>query len=297
MAQASFLLQKAKKIIDPLDAELLLSHVTQKSREFFIAHPEYPVHFFSNLKFSSLVKKRKKNIPLAYLTGHKEFFGLDFLVNKQTLVPRPETEVLVQSVLSEIEESKIKNQELRVSVIDVGTGSGCIPISILKTLQKNTVSLPVQTFAIDISKQALKVAKKNAQKNKVGITFFHGNLLEPIIKNPDFARPGDQPESWPIIITANLPYLTQEQFDTEASIQHEPVSALVAEDHGLALYKKLLEQIHTFDLQNTAICLFLEIDPSQSSKIRTCINTLFPQAQVHIMKDLSGNDRVVKIKL
>lgn len=272
------LLNAAYQQVDKLDADLLLSFVLGKPREYFIINDDKPISNITKNKFNRLVKKRKLGIPLAYITGHKEFFGLDFLVNKHTLIPRPDTEILVEEVIK-----KINNEKL--ILIDVGTGSGCIPISIIKTSKH----LNLKTFAIDISKPALAVAKKNAKKHKVKIKFLHGNLLKPILNYklqiPDSA-----------VITANLPYLTEEQYQSEKSIQSEPKTALVAKNDGLALYEELLQQIKQFSkIYNLKTTTYFEIDPSQSEKITVLINKILPETKVEIKKDLAGRDRVVII--
>jgi len=273
-------IQKVSKLINRLDAELLLAHALNTPRAFLIAHGDEKMGTLARWKFHTLVQKRKRGIPLAYLTGHKEFYGLDFLVNKHTLVPRPDTELMVEEVMQEIKKSK--NQ---ITIIDVGTGSGCIPISILHTIRTSGLSVICKYYATDISKKALNIAKQNADKHNVHITFKHGNLLEPF--SPELRTLNSQ-----LIITANLPYLTQTQFDEEPSIQHEPHSALVAEHEGLALYEELLKQIKTYHLKPKT---YLEIDPSQTKKISNFITDIFPTAKIEIQKDLSGNDRVVKI--
>ena len=101
------LLQRANKIIDLKEAELLLAHVLKKPKEYIISHPETNVIFFASLKYKQLIKKRYKGLPIAYLTGHKEFFGLDFLVNKHTLIPRPDTEVLVDLAINHLQHSPL----------------------------------------------------------------------------------------------------------------------------------------------------------------------------------------------
>lgn len=265
------LLYFASNKIDKLDAEILLSHTLGKPREYILAHPEKKINLFKKINFKNYINRRKNNEPVAYITGHKEFFGLNFIVNKFTLVPRPETEIIVEEALKEMK----KNDYL---LVDVGTGSGCIPISISKN--KNT-----KAYATDISQKALKTAKKNAKKHNVSINFLHGNLLEPFIKL--------KKQKQNILITANLPYLTEEQFAKELSISREPKLALVAKEQGLFLYKELLKQIK--DFSNT-ICFF-EIDPLQTEKIKIIIKNTLPKSKIEILKDLSGNNRVVKINL
>jgi release factor glutamine methyltransferase len=161
----------------------------------------------------------------------------------------------------------------------------------------------LHTYATDISSGALRIAKKNAQRHGVDITFLRGNLLQPLLsKFPPFIRgrrraelaqaPEGQGE-FSLVITANLPYLTQEQFNSEPSIQDEPPSALVAGNHGLALYEELFKQIRLLIVHCS---LFLEIDPSQSATIRQLISQHCPNATVEIKTDLRGQDRVVCIE-
>ncbi|MDP2692552.1 MAG: peptide chain release factor N(5)-glutamine methyltransferase [bacterium] len=266
------LLQRANKIIPPLESEILLSSILKKPREYMLTHSDARVGYLKSYRFNNFVKKRNLGVPIAYLIGHKEFYGLDFEVNKYTLIPRPDTEILVENTISHIS----KNDTL----IDVGTGSGCIAISVLKK-KKNTA------YAIDISKRALTVAKKNARLHGVKINFLHGNLLQPLKhKNIKTLKH--------IIITANLPYLTKKQFSSEPSIQYEPKSALVADKQGLALYEALLNQIKSistsYKLQATS---YLEIDPSQTSEITLLIQKIFPEVKIEIKKDLAGHNRLV----
>lgn len=284
------LLKKTK--LSKLDAELLLAHVINKSREFVISHHNDHLTNLQKFKYSRLEKKRVNGVPLAYLTGHKEFFGLDFLANKHTLVPRPDTEILVEEVVQDIKnkESIVNGQLL---MVDVGTGSGCIPISIAKTIEQyNNVTMPT-IYATDISKPALQISKKNSNKHNVDITFLHGNLLEPIIKKFEILNLKSE-----IFITANLPYLTEEQFANEPSIQKEPKTALVAESDGLALYEELLKQMQSLSTNYKLQTInYFEIDPSQTEKIKGIIKKYFPETKIEIKKDLSGLDRLVKFEM
>lgn len=275
------------RIIDHHEAELLLAHTLGKPREFIVAHPEAKAGLFDYWKFKWLIHKRKKGVPIAYLTGYKEFYGMDFVVNRHVLIPRPETEVLVDAVLDQL---RVTSYELLVTFIDVGTGSGCIPISVIKTLKHESI----KAIGIDISKSVLKVARKNAEKHDVEIEFLQGNLLQPVLDNLTIR----QLDNSAIVITANLPYLTDAQYRDEPTIQHEPKSALVADDNGLALYEKLLQQVSFLIITyHLSLIFFLEIDPSQSSRITMLINNYFPSAKVEIKKDLAGRDRVACVHL
>ncbi|PIY93659.1 MAG: peptide chain release factor N(5)-glutamine methyltransferase [Candidatus Magasanikbacteria bacterium CG_4_10_14_0_8_um_filter_32_14] len=313
------LISTSSQRINQLDSEIILAHVLRKTREFLFANPEFEITFWQKIKFDNLVKQRQKNIPVAYLIGHKEFFGLDFFVNKNVLVPRPDTEIIVEQVLKEIQNSKVSakggsafgGKIQNLLLIDVGTGSGCIPISILDSLKKRNDEMsganfvtsvpdkfrpaqfvtPIQTIAIDISKKALCVAKKNVKKHNVEIEFLHGNLLKPIIKNLNL----NQFKS--MLITANLPYLTEKQFQDEPSIQHEPKLALVADNEGLALYEELLQQIkQLLSSIDCSLSTMFEIDPTQTDKIKILIKKYLPEANIEIKKDLAGLDRLVIIK-
>lgn len=277
-------LKKAVQKVDHIDAELLLAHTLRTTREYIISHRERRLSLFEYVKFYANVRKRAHHTPLAYITGSKYFFGYEFKVNKHTLVPRPDTEVLVEHALSILEE-KISKSDKKIILIDIGTGSGCILIAIIKLLAEKNLSTRVECFASDISSQALEVAKYNAEKLNTTIIFKKGNLFEPFLAM-DFS-------DTKLIITANLPYLTQAQFDEEASIQKEPHSALVADEYGFALYKQLFEQIKNAGLADAI--LLCEIDPAQKD---LCIKTapmILEAASVLIEKDYSGNDRVAVI--
>ncbi len=267
---------------------LLLTKASGKSKEWLLAHPEYK-NFWVLLKYNYYLHKFKKGVPVAYILGHKEFFGLDFLVNNHTLIPRPDTEILVDNVIDEI--SNFQYPISNILLIDVGTGTGCIPITILNKLQR-LQDLKINAIATDISKQALKVAKKNAKKHSVKINFLHGDLLSPILQSFNLAI------FQSVIIIANLPYLKEDWWVHEPSIQREPRLALVSDDEtGLYLYEKLLQQITEIKkIMDIGYWIFFEIDPRQSTQIFPLIQKYLPNASIEIIKDLSGFERVVKIK-
>ncbi len=292
-------LQKYASRLPTGEAEILVARVIRKDRAFLYAHPDYRLSLIAYFRFRYYLHLRCSGIPIAYITHHKQFFGIDFFVNKHTLIPRPETELMVENAIEAIRR-KWETEE-RIVFIDVGTGSGCIPIAIAKAMSNQQCSnvtiehgpeSKLSFYGIDISRPALKIAKQNARTQNVFINFLHGDLLEPFTKIFNF-----QFSIFNFVITANLPYLTEEQFDTEPSIQHEPHSALVAENGGLALYEKLLAQIQFLisHQHNISVSLFLEIDPSQSVAIPSLIYSHLPDARLTIKKDLAGHDRLVII--
>ncbi len=269
--------------IDPLDLDLIISSAIKKPREFVLAHPEYEIPKFKIENLKLKISRRKRGEPLAHILGHKEFFSLDFKVTKNTLIPRPETEIIVEEVLKLNPKNKV--------VIDVGTGSGNIIISLAKKIQEKNIF-----FGIDISEKALRIAKQNAKRNDLDekIKFFNGDLLLPLIKNRKLEIKNSK-----FIILANLPYLSKKIYGAAPKDvkNYEPKSALYSPREGLAHYEKLLKQIgllQTIINQESKI-IILEISPEQKSKLRPIIKNYLPKAKIEFQKDLAGKWRVCKI--
>lgn len=265
--------------IPDLDWAILVSHVINRPKEFAYSHPEFSLNLRQYLKLWWKIKKYRRGFPIAYLTHHKEFYNLNFLVNKYTLTPRPDTEIMINEAI------RIINNENNPTLIDVGTGCGCIPIAVLKNIKKE-----IPTIATDISRPALLTAQKNARRQQVKIDFRFGNLFGPI-KQKDTTTDT-------LIITANLPYLDFKQTNNEKSIKKEPYSALYGGKDGLDLYRQLIDQIIIFfkDKRPSKIFLLLEIDPKQTEKIKQIIAEKIPGSETKIRQDLAGLDRLVIIK-
>lgn len=281
------------------ETEILMAFLLGKEKEFILTHPEFFISPNVYKKFKELEKKRLAGWSIAVLIGHKEFYGLDFHVDKNVLVPRPETEMMVDEILSITKKSKNN-----LICIDLGTGSGAIIISAASEIKKISQAKYRKTIfqAIDISLPALKVAKINAALNKQDkkIKFLKGNLLEPLISKDDF----NDLLSHELIIAANLPYLTPNQVNTSPSIKKEPKVALVAGSDGLKYYRELFKQIkeikNIFDFDsdpNKPITILCEIDPSQAKAIKVLIKKYFSSAKIEIKKDLASRNRLVIIKL
>lgn len=292
-----------KNKLDLFEIQLLCAHAMGKTREFVIAHPEYVLSKsqISNLK--SKLNRRFKGEPMAYILGNKEFYGLDFIVNKHTLVPRPETELLVEKVISNLKFRNRINTKFPIYIIDVGTGSGNIITSLAHSLFKNpNYQLPItnyQFFAIDISKEALIVAKKNARVHGVNkkIKFLHGDLLFPVLEKKYYSLYTDHCS---LIITANLPYLSKEIYaSTPRDVKNfEPKSALYSPSAGLSHYKKLFFQIkHSLIIVHCSLIIFLEISPEQKKLLPPIIKKIFPQTKIKFYKDLAGKWRICEIKI
>ena len=279
--QATKLLTDKKILSAHLDAELLLLFVLKKTKEFIYAHPEIELSSAQLQKFNTLISKRAQHIPVAYLTHQQGFFGLDFWVNQNVLIPRPESEILVEQTLKLISQF-FKHK--KVVLADIGTGSGCLAISLAKNLTQ------AQIYAVDISTTALYVARKNSRLNHVQakIKFHLGDLLDPI-KNKACN-----------IILANLPYVPQtyakklNQFYNQG-LKYEPSSALYSGADGLDHYRRFFGQIK--NLKSRPRFVLIEIDSSQVVKLKKIILQNLPQAKIEVIQDLNKKDRFLQINL
>jgi release factor glutamine methyltransferase len=251
-----------------LDALILLEYILKKDRSWILAHDEEIINKKDLLAYNKLITKRANLWPVAYLTGEKYFYGYKFLVNKNVLIPRPESELIIETILPLLNKKTV--------LIDLGTGSGCLIISLL--LQNKNLK---QAIAIDISSLALKVAKQNARNYGLSkkITFIKSDLL----KNINFKKLDNNN----IIIMANLPYLKPSEMK-EPSIKHEPKQALVAGTDGLKYYRELASQLKNICQKTILIC---EINPGQKNGFKK----IFPKTEFR--KDLSKKIRLGIIKM
>ena len=256
-----------------LDADVLLSFILNQSKEYLAANPTIALTTEEEEKYLAVIAQRQTGQPVAYLTGTKEFFGHDFFVSPRVLIPRPDTELLVETALALAEPGD--------TIADIGTGSGCIACSL--ALAKTDLHI----IATDISADALAVAQKNAEQLKANIQFLQGDLLAPL---------HDQKLD---ILVANLPYLSQDQLTTQSpatsSLQFEPSLALAGGSFGLELYTKFFEQLLV--LRHRPRLVAIEIDPGQTNGTTALINQLLPTATMQIKKDLAGLNRILIIFL
>lgn len=277
-----------------LDVEVLLSFALKKTKEFLYANPKYKLNKSELNRFKSFTAKRLKSEPIAYIIGEKEFYGLKFIVNRNVLIPRPETELIVDETLRQIKKTIRHPAEQKIILIDIGTGSGCIPISIIKNLPKN-INDKMKIYAIDNSQKALNIAKKNAQLHKADkkINFIKNDLLKLSLINRNLA-----PNS-KIIITANLPYISNSQYKKLSPDikEYEPKNALIAGNDGLKYYRKLFKQIQKITLNK--ITLIIEVDFKSMCPKAKAIKTIkqyFPNSKIEIKKDLAGSERIIVIE-
>jgi len=271
LRQARIQFEEAGISSSALDAEVLLSHATGCDRAGLYSNWDRLLSGEEEVRFYELTRRRRSGEPVAYITGRKEFMGLDFMVNPSVLIPRPETELLVENAL--------KLMPPASTVVDVGTGSGAISVS-LAFYNPGAV-----VFAIDCSPEALEVARRNAVKNGVAdrVFFFEGSLLAPL---DGLLRPGQVDQ-----ITANLPYIDSNDLPglpREVRL-FEPLLALDGGAEGLEHYRRLIPQAEIYLKQGGA--LLFEIGFNQG---RQALNLLNPNLwQAAVIKDLTGLDRLV----
>lgn len=208
--------------------------------------------------------------PVQYIVGNVSFYGNIIDVDKRVLIPRFETEELVENTVKYIKKYNYK------SIVDIGTGSGCIAITLKKFFPEILVD------AVDISKDALEVAKKNANKNNANINFYEGNLLEPLSKKYD-------------VIISNPPYIAYDEEIMDIVKNNEPHIALYASNNGLYYYEEILKNVYKY-INNNGLIAF-EIGYNQGEEIKKLASKYLNKYDFEIKKDMTGKDRMVFIRV
>ena len=249
----------------------MISHTLKKPKSWVIAHGEYQLTSEQIQKLRNQFNKYLRGVPLPYLLGEWEFYGRRYKITPEVLIPRPETELLVDLAIV------FGNAKENLSIIDVGTGSGVIAVSLAGAFPKAAV------VATDISIAALKIAKENARLHQQGrIQFIQSDLMAPF--NGQFD-----------LICANLPYIPSGGLKTLPVAKWEPLLALDGGSSGLKLFIELLIQAKTNLTQRGA--MFLEIESSLGEESLEKAGKIIPEAQHRLHQDLSGKDRVLEIRL
>lgn len=253
-----------------LDAEVLLSHILGQDRLYLYVHFDQPLQANELAAFRQAVKQRAMRLPVAYITGHKEFMGLDFIVNPQVLIPRPDTEILVQAALDRL------GSVARPEILDIGTGSGAIIISLLYFLPQSS------GIGVDLSAAALAVAQTNADRLGSGgrLKLLSGNIFSAISDRQFDA------------IVSNPPYISGSDMESLApEVLHEPRIALAGGKDGLDYYREIIEQATCFLKPDGFIGLEVGYDQAQQvAEIAEQTNKYHVQ---EIIRDYAGIERVV----
>jgi len=219
-------------------------------------------------EFNEGIEEIIKGRPVQYVVGNVDFYGYEIDVNENVLIPRFETERLVELTIE-----KIKNMNKKVSILDIGTGSGCIAITLKKEID-------CEVDAIDISDEALKIARENAVKNDVKITFYKSNVLRNVSKKFD-------------VIISNPPYLTEEDDVMDIVKNNEPHLALYAKDNGLYFYEEILKNC-IYSIKDKFLIAF-EIGCNQKEAVTKLAHLYLENVKVEAYKDYSGKDRYIFI--
>lgn len=265
------------KVPNPrLDAEVLLSDLLGMERIKLYVNYDLPLKEDELASFRNLIRRRAKRVPVAYLTGHREFMSLDFQVTENVLIPRPETELLVEEVIKYCGEQELKEP----NIVDVGTGSGAIAVSLGYYLEGAKV------LGIDISEEALEVARNNIKSHNLSerVKVVQGDLLKPLIRlNKDNVD----------VVISNPPYISSEEMeDLPPEVKQEPALALDGGKRGLLFYEKILPQ--AAEVMKPGGLLALEIGNNQAESIKKMSGPLWKE--INLVKDYAGHDRVLIIK-
>lgn len=271
---ASLFLEKSNREIRV--AELLLQHHLNVSRTQYFAQmrEDVPQHIVEKFR-ADVVKHAETGVPIQHLMGYEIFYGRKYSVNEDVLIPRPETEELVLHVIDHAPKDK------PITIVDVGTGSGIIAITLALKLPNANV------YAIDISSDALVMAKMNAEDLAANVTFLQGDFLEPFVKQGLRAD----------IIVSNPPYIAEEERSelSDTVVNYDPEIALFAEDNGLFAYKTIISQLPSAILSGGSVAF--EIGHLQGKAVQELIHQRYPESSVTVRKDINGKDRIVLAKI
>lgn len=272
--QAADMLRAAGADSAALDARVLLAHVLGESRTGLLLRDPETINPLDLVRFRDLVAERCTGVPIAYLIGNREFMGLRFATGPGVLVPRPDTEPLVEWGLHWL------RTHPHAHVCDIGTGSGAIAVSVMYHADPSWMG---RLIATDVSQDAVSIATSNADallppRRRGRIRFLQGSLTEPIMEPVD-------------LLLTNLPYLTPGQISENPDLRHEPALALDGGADGLDLVRKVIADLPRVLTSHGAVGF--ELDPSQSAEVQRLLAQALPNHQVEVVRDLAGDERHV----
>ena len=273
-----------------LDAELLLAHAVGTDRTAILAHPDAPLGEGPRQKFEASLERRETGEPVAYIRGVKEFYGVAFIADARALIPRPETERLVELALARIVEALTSAPRpagsAPVRVLDVGTGSGAIPVALAVVLRRRGFGDAIRFVATDRSEAAVSLAVENAVGHGVAdqVEFQTADLVPAELDNPGFD-----------LVLANLPYIPTDAVPRlPVAARFEPAEALDGGPDGLSSIRRLLERLPEA-LAPAGVAL-LEIGSDEADAVRDAVRALLPGWGVTVHDDLAGDPRVVELR-
>ncbi len=264
------------------NADTLLSFVLSCDRTKLYTHPDEILNDADISRYKDLINERIRHVPLQYITHRVEFMSLDFFVDERVLIPRPETEILVETVLKKAPEKQY--QDKRITIIDIGTGSGNIAVSLAKNLSN------AEIYASDISQEALEIAKTNTQRHDVAdkVHLLHGDLFDAFSShiekgNVDF-------------IVSNPPYVSESEWkNLEPELRdHEPREALVGGKDGLIFYRQIIKEASDWLMPDGY--LVIEIGETQANMIIKLMKNEGHYGDIEISNDLQGKERIISAR-
>jgi release factor glutamine methyltransferase len=255
-----------------LEGEILMRHVLGMSRAQLYMELDRELSSVQEASLARLIERRRRGEPSAYITGHREFYGLDFHVDPRVLIPRPESELLVEKAISLAQNRPVS------TIADIGTGCGAIAIALALNLPGTKV------YATDVSAPALEVTRLNCQQHGVAdrVCLLLGDMLDPLPETVD-------------IIVANLPYVREAEVPRHGPLSFEPVLSLNGGPEGVAKIGRLCRQAG--DKLRPGGCLVLEIGQGQGGAVAGILRQVFPSARIDVSPDFSGIERVVSASL
>lgn len=254
-----------------MHARLLLEFILEKNREYLLVNENNEVEEMNKDRYLESIERLADGEPIQYITKHQEFMKLDFYVDNNVLIPRADTEILVEEAINLINNLKKTN----LKVLDMCTGSGAIAVSIAKYIEN------IEVYGVDISEKALEVARRNAEKNKVEkkCNFINSDMFKNILDEFD-------------IIISNPPYIKRKQIkELDKNVKREPIMALDGGENGLEFYERLAAESHHF-LKKNGI-LLLEIGYDQKIEVVNILESTEKYYNIYSKKDLAQNDRIV----
>ena len=276
-------LKKSAIEFPEINADTLLAHVLSCDRANLYTNPDDHINDFDIYKYNELIHKRASHIPLQYITKRVEFMSLDFVVDERVLIPRPETEILVDTVLKKTDNNLYHDRI--ITVIDIGTGSGNIAVSLAKNISD------IKIYASDISQEALAVANENIQRHDVTdkIQLLHGNVFEAFSSNVKNGQVD--------FIVSNPPYVSKsESKNLEPElIDHEPLLALIGGEDGLFFYKQIIKD--AADWIKPGGYLIIEIGETLANSIIKLMQNELHYDEIEIINDLQGKERIISAKI